>query len=511
MNRCKRYWPGIVLSLAALFVCGCLAPQARHDLVLTKRLDSTLTRLSSTGARVSARVMTLPDHRELYARDVDVPFTPASNMKLPNSATGLDMFGPEHTFKTYCALDGNDLWVVGTGDPGIGDPRLARRQRSAPTGVFDTWADALTQRGITQVAGDLYYYDGALDSEWIHRSWGEDALHWYGAPTSGLNFHDNCIDITIYPTEPGQPVRYEVVPPVQQITVINECLTAKRNDPTIEKRPEGNIYKIGGTCSEKTELKSKPVDDPGAFFCDALRTHLATRGITIAGQTRRAASPLGGTIPPPADKLVATHETSVRDIINRINTNSQNFFAEAFCKLTGQAYAARHGLHVPGSWADGELAIRAFLRENGIDDRHYAVADGSGLSEENKVTSHLLTDLLAVMFSRPDGEIYRDSLAKGGINGTLEKRFAGLNGHVFAKTGSINGVRTLSGYVKTYGGDWLTFSILYNDLPADPEPHIALIDEAVRLLVYWPNLPDQLPTTQPARERQAQTAPAGVR
>jgi serine-type D-Ala-D-Ala carboxypeptidase/endopeptidase (penicillin-binding protein 4) len=167
---------------------------------------------------------------------------------------------------------------------------------------------------------------------------------------------------------------------------------------------------------------------------------------------------------------------------------------------------------VPGSWADGEQAIRAFLRENGIDDSHYVVADGSGLSEINKVTSRLLTDLLAVMFSRPDGEIYRDSLAKGGVNGTLEKRFAGLNGHVFAKTGSINGVRTLSGYVKTYGGDWLAFSILYNDLPADPEPHIALIDEAVRLLVYWPNLPDQLPpTTQPTRERQPQSAPTAVR
>ena len=512
MTHCKRYTPAIALSLATLFIVGCLTPQAGHDPALTKRLDSTLTRLSSTGATVSARVVTLPERRELYARDSDVPFTPASNMKLPNSATGLAMFGPDHTFKTYLALDGNDLWVIGTGDPGIGDPRLARRHSTTPTAVFDAWADLLAQRGLTQIPGNLYYYDGALDNEWIHPSWGDDALHWYGAPTSGLNFHDNCIDITIYPTEPGQPVRYEVAPPVQQITVINECSTSPRNDSKIEKLPDGNIYKISGTCSEKTELKSKPLDNPGAFLCDALRTHLATRGITIAGPTKQAASPLGGTIPPPADRLIATHETSVRDIIDRINTNSQNFFAEALCKLTGQAYAARGRRAVPGSWADGERAIRAFLRGNGIDDRHYVVADGSGLSDINKVTSRLLTDLLALMFSRPDGDIYRDSLAKGGVNGTLEKRFAGLRGHVFAKTGSINGVRTLSGYVKTYGDEWLTFSILYNNLPADPEPHIALIDEAVRLLVYWPNLPEQLPaTTQPARERRPASAPVGVR
>ena len=112
---------------------------------------------------------------------------------------------------------------------------------------------------------------------------------------------------------------------------------------------------------------------------------------------------------------------------------------------------------------------RAFLRKSGIDDRHLVVADGSGLSDLNKVTARLLTDLFAVMFSRPDGKAFIDSLARGGVNGSLEKRFVGCEGYVFAKTGYISGVRALSGYVRTYDEEWLTFSIIYNSIPGNSE------------------------------------------
>jgi D-alanyl-D-alanine carboxypeptidase/D-alanyl-D-alanine-endopeptidase (penicillin-binding protein 4) len=504
MKLSRRRMLGLVLVVLSLAAVGCAAPQASRELELAARLDKILYGLADTGATVTARVLELPTRHELYARDVDVPFIPASNMKIPVSAAGLDVFGLKHTFKTYLAIDGDDLWVIGSGDPGIGDPRLAKRRGRLPTGVFDDWAEALTIRGIREIAGDLYYYDGALDDEWVRPSWGEDVLHWYGAPVSGLNFNDNCVDITIYPTELGQPVRYEVTPPVQNITLLNECLTAVEHEPTIEKLPEGDIYKLAGTCAERAELKSKPVGNPGLFFCDALRTRLASRGIVVAGQTKRADSPLDGLVPPARDKLIAVHETNMRDLIGRINTNSQNFFAEALCKLTGQAYAARQGRQVPGSWSDGAKAIHAFLHECGIDDRQLAVADGSGLSDRNRLTARLLTDLFAVMFARRDAEAFVDSLAKGGINGSLEKRFAGLEGHVFAKTGHISGVRALSGYVKTHDRRWLTFAIIYNNIPGGVEPYEALQDEAVRLLVCWPDL-ESAPASQPA-----QAAPASV-
>jgi len=497
MNRMRKFSIGLALLLTVVLAIGCVAPHAGQERALAARLDEILNRLSDTGATVAARVVELETGRELYARDIDVPFTPASNNKIAVSAAGLDMFGLEHTFKTYLAVDGDDLWVIGTGDPGIGDPRLAKRRGRTTTSVLNDWADVLDRRGISRIAGDLYYHDGALDDQWIHPSWvAADLLHWYATPTTGLNFNDNCVDITIFPTAEGQLVQYEVMPPVANITVINECVTGTEHDPNIAKLPEGDIYRIYGTCSKKAELKSKPVGNPGAFFCDALRTHLASRGIIVDGSIKPATSPLGGAIPPPAEQIVAVHETNVRDIIGRINTNSQNFFAEAFCKLTGQEYLARQGKHVPGSWADGDQAIRAFLRRNGIDDRQTVIADGSGLSDDNKLTSRMLTDLFAVMFTRPDADAFRDSLAKGGVDGTLKKRYAGFEGRVFAKTGYIEGVRALSGYVRTYDDEWLTFSIIYNNIPGSVKPYEALQDEAVRLLIQWPDVEPE-PTTQP--------------
>ncbi len=478
-----RSWRRLA-ALALLCLTGCLGPDRR----LTERLDPILTRLEHTGATVTARVVAVPCGRELYARDADVPYTPASNLKVPVSAALLDTFGLAHTFKTYLVVDGDDLWIIGTGDPGLGDPRLAQRRGSTVTGVFDLWADALRQRGLTHIAGDLVYYDGALDAQWRHPSWGDDVLHWYGAPVSGLNFNDNCVDITVAPGPPGAPALYEVVPPVQNITIINDCRTADTHAPTIEKLPGGNIYRLGGTCARRAELKSKPVEDPGAFTADALRTHLAGRGILIAGHTRRAVAPPGGRLPPPPEIVVAVHETPLRDILDRINTNSQNMFADAACKLTGQAWALRQGRDVPGSWADGAEAVRAFLRRHGIDDRGLVVADGSGLSVDNRLTARLLTDLFAVLHRRPDGAAFRASLAEGGVKGTLALRFVGQEGRVFAKTGLIGGVRALSGYVRTQRDEWLAFAIIYNRIPGDVKPYEALQDEAVQLLIRWPDL-----------------------
>ncbi len=490
----------LALTGGLLLSAGCAG--LGHDPRLAARLDPVLDRLASTGAVVHARVIELPGRRELYARNIDRPCTPASNFKLLTSAAGLDMFGPKHKFATFLLLRGDDLLLVGTGDPGTGDARLARAKGGTPVTMLETWAKELQRQGIGRIRGDLVFYDGALEaSPRVHPTWPEHwLLHWYAAPTAGLNFCDNSVDITVYPTEEGRPVRYEVMPPVQDIQVINECVTGTKGTPTIVKLKGGNIYRLGGTCAGQEELKSKPVEDPGAFFADALRTHLASRGILIDGRTRRAreGEPLGA---PPA-RVIAVHETPITDVLSRINKNSQNLFAECLCKLTGQAYEAKRGRTVPGSWAAGGEALRAFLRRNGIDDRALVPMDGSGLSPKNRLSTRMLTDLLAVMHARPDADVYKASLTAAGIDGSLKDRMTDLKGHVFGKTGYIGGVSSTSGYVKTRDGRWLAFSLVYNNIPekADDDDDVSaytkLQDEACRILVEWPALKAP-PTTQP--------------
>jgi D-alanyl-D-alanine carboxypeptidase/D-alanyl-D-alanine-endopeptidase (penicillin-binding protein 4) len=488
----------LVLGSALMLLTGACArpPYTGTDRQLAARIDEVLTRLAPTGATVTARVLDLADGAELYARDADQPRIPASNMKLPVTAAGLERFGANCKFKTYLAMYGDDLWIIGTGDPGPGDHRLSRAAGGNPTTVLDRWADALAARGVTSIPGDLVYYDGAFEPTQIHPTWAPHVLHWYAAPVSGLNFNDNCVVITIFPTQPGQAVRYEVMPPVRDIQVINQCTTGEKHEPVIEKRPGGNIYVLSGTCSKEAALKDKPVENPGAFFADALRTHLAGRGITVKGEIGRAAGAPDGRENPEGDNLIAVHETPIVDILGRINTNSQNLFAECLLKLTGRVHATSafrtmtHGLP-PGSWENGADAVHSFMRRSGIDPTGLVVADGSGLSRANRVSARQLSDLLRVMHGRRDGWIYVESLARAG-DGSLGGRMSDLSGRVFAKTGYIGGVRALSGYVLTKENRWLAFSFLYNDIPGKVEPYEELQDEAVRLLSAW---------TAPAKKR----------
>ncbi len=502
MLRSTLRHPWLVAALSLTLLAACAAPQKTGKPAapptkaalasqptaaeLPARLHSILNRLEKTGATYTSRIVLWPQGREIFAHDCDAPYTPASNMKILTSTTALDLLGADCTLKTYLARDGDDLWLIGGGDPALGDPRLAKKYNHHITAVFDDWAQVLVQRGIKEISGNLYYDDAILDAEHVHKTWGESTLHWYGAPIAGLAFNDNCVDITVRPTEYGHPADFSIVPPLPSLKVINECVSRPRHDPTLVKLPGENTYKLTGTCAKEEELKSKPVEDAGRFTAEVLRMQLAAQGITIAGEIRHAPQPLGGKYPPPANKLIATAETPLREVLGRVNTNSNNMMADTLCKLAGRAFAARQGRDVPGSWADGGLAIHAFLKAGGIDDRAVVVADGSGLSDENKVTARVLTELFARMKSRPDADLFVDSLAKGGINGTLEKRYAGYENHVFAKTGQIDGVRALSGYAKAKCGQWVIFSIIYNHIPGEVEPYEALQDEAVKLLIDRP-------------------------
>jgi D-alanyl-D-alanine carboxypeptidase/D-alanyl-D-alanine-endopeptidase (penicillin-binding protein 4) len=494
----------VVIALL-LVASGCATPQRR----LQTKLDSILQERAAPDAKLAARVLDLRTGRELYARGDDEPVIPASNMKLLVGSAALDFFGPDHAFKTYLCLDGDDLWIIGTGDPGTGDPGIAKKRGGSTVTVLEQWSKALKDRGVTRIKGKLYYFDGALEPEQIHPTWAQDDLvHWYAAPVSGLNFNDNCIDITIYPTEQGKPVRYEVVPPVQNIKVINNCITGGKEEPDVERAQNENVYTIKGGCSKKTELKSKPVTNPGAFFADALRTQLKKDGIEIAGPIDRADKPLGLMFDPPADKIVAVHETTLRELLPRINKNSQNLLAEALCKLLGRGYDRWRGRDVPGSWASGAEAIRAFHARNHIDDSKLVVADGSGLSRKNRVTTRMISDILVTMRSHRYGVVFFDSLSVGGVDGSIGSRFKDRPGVVHAKTGYIGGVRSLSGYVPARNSDTMVFSIIYNKIDGSVKPYEELQDQAVRTLMSWPALDySPPPSTQPSTRPSVAWAP----
>ncbi len=466
------------------------APASR-PLTLQEKLASILNRLDSTGARAAVRVLDPETGKTVFEQDADKPVTPASNMKLTVTSAFLDYFGPEAIFDTKLIVVGDDLWLVGSGDPATCDAAIAKKYGVAPLAAFDAWADELTALGKTKFSGNLYYVDNAFEKQQIHPSWAtDDLVEWYAAPIGGLNLNDNCIDGTVSPTQPGQPGKIDIVPATTaSIVVVNQTRTDEKDAIEITRAAAQNSYTVTGTVNKGASLDSKPVTDPGAFFADALRTHLAMRGITLAGAIVRGESVPEGTV-----TALKPVQSKITDILWRINKNSQNLLAEGAAKLLGRAYAQHEG-NTPsavGSWANAEVAIRAFLTKNHIDDSAYKFADGSGLSRDDKVTTRLISDILAAMYKHPNFKTFFDSLTIGGVDGTIRNRFKNFPDRVHGKTGYIGGVRSLSGYVKTDSGKTLIFSIIYNGIPRGPggssgtKPFEELQDEAVELLMKYP-------------------------
>ena len=496
LSACTRKQPPVVLTEAG-----------KQHFALKARLDEVLHRRDDVDSNVkfAARVIELDTGRELYANLPDEPFMPASNGKLPVSAAALDTFGVDRTYETHLALYGDDLWLIGTGDPAIGDPAIEKKRGRLPTSVLDDWATALMKRGISRIKGNLVFDDAALDDVRFNPQWSK-GFHgdWYAAPVSGLNFNDDCVDITVYPTTDGQPVAYTVMPPVKDIKIINKAVTGSGDDePAATREAESNTYTITGKCAKPTTLRSKSVVDPGPFFADALRTRLALRGITIDGETKRAQPrAAGASVIPAGANVIATHRSAMPDVMWRINKSSQNLFADAMFKLMGN-----------GTWEGGGEAVHAFLKKAGIDDTHYKAVDGSGLSRENRVTARLMTDLLAYMAKHPEAETFRGSLSAVGVDGTLRNRMHDLKGRVQAKTGFISSVRGLSGYVRQSDGKWLAFSIIFNGFRGSERPYEALQDEAVRVLADLPNVrPSTRPAIRPAaRGRRSATTTSTTR
>jgi len=172
--------PAIILALAFSLLSGCSWGRRVEKSTqphLAQKINAVLHSLDDSGAIVSARFLEVPSGRVIYQTpNTDYPFKPASNMKLLVTATALDHFHAGHTFKTYLALNGNDLWIIGTGDPATGDPAIAKDHGQTTTTLLDQWAQALKDRGVTEIAGDLVYDDRALDDFHLHPSWWPDDL-----------------------------------------------------------------------------------------------------------------------------------------------------------------------------------------------------------------------------------------------------------------------------------------------------------------------------------------------
>lgn len=412
--------------------------------------------------------------RALVSINPEKHFVPASNNKLLVSAAALAILGADWRYRTTVEAFGGSpespdvLWLAGAGDP-----TMSKRFYDEELTAIETLADRITGAGVRSVNGALIIDASRFDSTLVNGSWEVGDLDWYyAAPVAAVGASEGAIPMRIAPGSVGQPARIETLTPRGLVTVRNRIRTvpADTDDDWSVRRLPGDTLVFTGTlhagASPDTEWVA--VHDPAAYVGRALLLALETRGVRVARGVRvvydsAAAAALRTEL---GNRLLGVEIQSppMRAVVQGVLEPSQNWIAETLLKTLG----AEGG--EGGSWRGGLTVLERFLvDEVGIDSLALNMRDASGLSAQNLVTPEALVRLLAYARLQPWGVAYVDALAAPGEDdSTLERRLLAYRGRVFAKTGTIANVNSLSGYVITDAGDELVFSVLTNGsgLPA---------------------------------------------
>ncbi len=422
-------------------------------------------------------VQTLDGNTQLYNRDGDRLFIPASNVKLITTAVALRQLGATTRLRTSVyQLPGNgnlsNLLVVGRGDP------------SLTVSGLQSIGQQLQQRGIKQI-GQISFDDGYFRGEQINGDWEWGDLSTDYAPAiNGLMLNQNSNPLTVSSQQVGMPLKY-----VWKDPSLNTWLVDNQSI-TVLASQEGNISATAIFGKPVIRLTGKlaidapptqidlPLADPAQSFISAFRQTLIRSSIkidsvrSISGQS---------TINLP--ELAAINSPTISELITETNQRSNNIYAEVLLKSIGRT----HPQHYTSNEDTSNLGI-ALVKQNltsiGVDSQAYRLSDGSGLSRHNLVAPTAFVRVLSTMATTPMGQIYRDSLPLSGTSGSLKNRMKGTvaQGIVRAKTGSLSGVASLSGYINPPQYSPLVFSIILNQHDRPTSQMTKVIDEIMVVL-----------------------------
>lgn len=452
---------------------------------LRTRIESRLSEPRFQGTRWGIQVWSLDtdtavlDHR---AQDLLIP---ASNTKLFTAALALDRLGPDFRIRTsVMAAELPDaagrirsgLALVGRGDPtlapaGGGSPRRAALQELA---------SKLTARGVKSLSGELIaderHFSGAsFGSGWMI----EDLDAYYSPEISALSYNDNCVDWVVAPAAAArQPATLSFVLPDSGLTLKNQILTATPSD-RLRVDAHRSLGRNEGIAWGEIALGSAPltntltVHDPASWCGRAFVAEVRRQGISWNPTEVRTLSHWGRGTSRGADywgwrELAAIDSPPLSELLRLMMKPSNNLHAQLlFLQVGAREAALSSGATTEEKAAD---SMRRFLRGILKTDRLPYLEEGSGLSRRNGASASQFVDLFRWMNRHPAAVVFRDSLPIAGVDGTLRARMRGTAAekNIRAKTGTLRGVNSLSGYLKTAGGESWAFSILLNDYVAAP-------------------------------------------
>ena len=447
------------------------------------------------------------------------PMIPASNQKVLTSGVALMVLGADYKFKTEFNLVGTKLIVKGGGDPSFGDPVLLERSKSKLTvpDLLSSIAQAIKKGGNGAEVGEITEIiidDRIFDRVVHHPSWPVRHLdETYCPEVAGLSFHGNLLSIFPSPGKvKGQPARVKIEPEVTFVELDNTATTAGPKEPNTVRAervtsasgtvaPAAYRFRVRGDVSQPlVEPMELPLTDNPKFFGMVLAEELAKAGVRVGSGSKAgilAVRLAEGAESFDGARTLVTVETPMADVLTRCNTNSMNLYAECLIKLLGNKVT-----NEPGSWRNGPEVVRMYLAQR-LGPEFAAsttIVDGSGLSDDNKVAPATLTRWLDVIASdQTIAASFIASLATPESSSSRMRRLskAGLKNVARCKTGHINGVLSLTGYLETPAGKGaaagtrpsrVAFSLIYNEAKGYRGAEaVDMQEEIVKAIDTWMN------------------------
>lgn len=464
------------------------------------------TRLSVPEVRrgqVGIKVVSLDTGRVVFEENAEKYFMPASNMKNFTVATAIERLTPDFRYVTvvYAAAkpDGEGtisgpIRIAGRGDVSFS---YSFNDGDRDKGI-DRLADALIASGVKRIDGDIiadetYFSGSALPNGW---EW-DDLQFYYGAEVSALPVNDNVVNLSVAPGPVGYSCSVKMKPAHLVMRVVNKCMTTATGTARtlrIHKPLDQNIIEISGDLPAGNDGYSGnvAVSRPAVMFAELLKERLAAKGVSVAGRgiaiNSKNMIPAGSTV-----EVAKVESPPLALIAAKTMKPSQNMYTETLLWTLGEEIGRKSALpdDKRAMNADsselGRSVVKDFLKSIGVAEDAVLQSDGSGLSRHNLVTPASIVQLYTYMAKQSKfSQAWRDSLTIGGVDGTLQNRFKGTRGqaNVRGKTGTINQVSALSGYLTTAAGENLAFSVLVNGVP-EGRMRVGLIDEIILMLVNY--------------------------
>ena len=437
----------------AIFILACLAMTATaQGTELPPAVTAELKTAGIPARNASVVVFSVDSSQPLVRHNAQQPMNPASVMKLLTSYAALEILGPAHTWKTEALADSAPVQGRLEGNlylRGSGDPRLALEQ-------LWLFLRQLRARGVGQIQGDLILDRNAFSlPPHDPAKFDNEPLRPYNAGPDALLVNLKSLGFTLHPENGSVAVLHETPGAdqqlINQLKLSNESCGDWREKLKID--PAGGTITLRGTfskaCGDKhLNLSPWPANLQVERLFRALWREL---GGTLAGQVREGSTPSSAL-------LLTTHESpALAEIIREINKYSNNVMAsQVFLTLD----AAR-----PATPEGARKRIDAWLREKNLTMPELVLDNGSGLSRTERISAEELARLLLTAWRSPVMPELMASLPLAGIDGTLKKRLGNnpATGRAHLKTGYLENVRALAGYVLDNAGRRWIIVFLIND------------------------------------------------